>query len=67
MKTRFKFALISMAGVASMSYINLASAQEITGAGASFPAPLYSKWAAEYNKATGVKINYQSVGSGAGI
>ena len=33
----------------------------------SFPAPLYSKWASDYNKATGVKINYQSVGSGAGI
>lgn len=44
-----------------------ASAQEITGAGASFPAPLYAKWAADYNKATGVKVNYQSVGSGAGI
>jgi len=43
------------------------SAQDITGAGATFPAPLYSKWASEYNKATGVKINYQSVGSGAGI
>jgi ABC-type phosphate transport system substrate-binding protein len=42
-------------------------APEVTGAGASFPAPLYSKWAADYNKATGVKINYQSVGSGAGI
>jgi phosphate transport system substrate-binding protein len=42
-------------------------AQDVTGAGASFPAPLYSKWAADYNKATGVKINYQSVGSGAGI
>ena len=41
--------------------------QEATGAGASFPAPLYSKWAADYNKATGVKINYQSVGSSAGI
>ena len=41
--------------------------QEATGAGASFPAPLYSKWAADYNKATGVKINYQSVGSGAGL
>ncbi|KQM68702.1 phosphate ABC transporter substrate-binding protein PstS [Xylophilus sp. Leaf220] len=40
---------------------------EATGAGASFPAPLYAKWAADYNKATGVKINYQSVGSGAGI
>ena len=44
-----------------------AAAQEVTGAGASFPAPLYSKWASDYNKATGVKINYQSVGSGAGI
>jgi phosphate transport system substrate-binding protein len=42
-------------------------AQEITGAGASFPAPLYAKWAAEYNRSTGVKINYQSVGSGAGM
>ena len=43
------------------------SAQDITGAGATFPAPLYSKWASEYNKATGTKINYQSVVSGAGI
>jgi len=43
------------------------TAQDITGAGATFPAPLYSKWASEYNKATGTKINYQSVGSGAGI
>lgn len=42
-------------------------AQDATGAGASFPAPLYSKWAADYNKATGVKINYQSVGSSAGL
>jgi phosphate transport system substrate-binding protein len=42
-------------------------AQDITGAGASFPAPIYSKWAAEYNKVTGHKVNYQSVGSGAGI
>jgi phosphate transport system substrate-binding protein len=40
---------------------------EVTGAGASFPAPLYAKWAADYNKATGAKVNYQSVGSGAGI
>ena len=67
MKTSFKIALLSVAGAASLSYISLASAQEITGAGATFPAPLYSKWAAEYNKETGVKVNYQSVGSGAGI
>jgi phosphate transport system substrate-binding protein len=42
-------------------------AQDITGAGATFPAPLYAKWADSYNKATGNKVNYQSVGSGAGI
>ena len=44
-----------------------AQAQDVTGAGASFPAPLYSRWAADYNKATGNRINYQSVGSGAGM
>lgn len=40
---------------------------QINGAGATFPAPLYAKWADTYAKETGVKINYQSVGSGAGI
>jgi phosphate transport system substrate-binding protein len=44
-----------------------AVAQDVTGAGASFPAPVYAKWADAYNKATGARINYQSVGSGAGI
>ena len=44
-----------------------AFAQDVTGAGATFPAPLYAKWADAYNKATGIKINYQSVGSGAGM
>ena len=44
-----------------------AFAQEITGAGATFPAPIYAKWADAYNKASGVRVNYQSVGSGAGI
>jgi phosphate ABC transporter, phosphate-binding protein len=58
------------AGVAAAGVFSAAYAQEvkeITGAGASFPAPLYSKWAADYYKATGVKVNYQSVGSGAGL
>lgn len=44
-----------------------AQAQSINGAGATFPAPLYSKWAEAYNKETGVRLNYQSIGSGAGI
>ena len=67
MKTSFKVSLISMASIVVASYASVAVAQSITGAGASFPAPVYSKWAAEYNKATSVKVNYQSVGSGAGI
>ena len=44
-----------------------ALAQDVTGAGASFPAPVYAKWADAYNKVSGARINYQSVGSGAGI
>ncbi|WP_374404495.1 phosphate ABC transporter substrate-binding protein PstS [Niveibacterium sp.] len=44
-----------------------AQAAEVTGAGASFPAPVYAKWADAYQKATGNRINYQSIGSGGGI
>lgn len=44
-----------------------AHSQTINGAGATFPAPLYSKWAEAYNKETGIRLNYQSIGSGAGI
>ena len=44
-----------------------AQAADITGAGATFPAPIYGKWAEAYNKASGNKINYQSIGSGGGI
>lgn len=67
MKSAFKLSLTVALGLAGLSFATLSAAQDVTGAGASFPAPLYSKWAADYNKATGVKINYQSVGSGAGI
>ena len=55
------------AGIALAGAFSTVSAQEITGAGATFPAPLYAKWADAYHKATGARINYQSVGSGAGI
>ena len=67
MKFTAKATLSLSMGAALMSFAALATAQNVTGAGASFPAPLYSKWAADYYKATGVKINYQSVGSGAGL
>lgn len=66
MKTTIKFAQVALA-TAAFAVSAFAQAQQVTGAGASFPAPLYSKWAADYNKATGVRINYQSVGSGAGL
>ena len=67
MQMSFKLSLAGAVSAVVMSLSGLAMAQEITGAGATFPAPVYSKWAADYNKATGVKVNYQSVGSGAGI
>lgn len=67
MKLSLKFSLISAVTVAAVALPTMSVAQDVTGAGASFPAPLYSKWAADYNRATGVKINYQSVGSGAGL
>jgi phosphate transport system substrate-binding protein len=57
----------SMALAAALLGPCVAMAQDVTGAGASFPAPIYAKWADAYNKATGARINYQSVGSGAGI
>jgi len=58
----------SVATVVAVSAVSsMAFAQDITGAGATFPAPLYAKWAEAYNKASGARINYQSVGSGAGL
>lgn len=55
--------------VGLMAVVGLAQADDVTinGAGASFPYPIYSQWAHKYNSLTGVKINYQSIGSGGGI
>src|SRR5947209_11112974 len=44
-----------------------AAAVDLTGAGATFPYPVYAKWADAYKKETGVSLNYQSIGSGGGI
>ena len=44
-----------------------AQAQFVTGGGATFPAPIYAKWAGDYNRETGVRVNYQSIGSSGGI
>jgi phosphate transport system substrate-binding protein len=46
---------------------SLRAGEVINGAGATFPYPIYAKWAYEYEKATGNKVNYQSIGSGGGI
>ncbi|HUO76467.1 MAG TPA: phosphate ABC transporter substrate-binding protein PstS [Thermodesulfovibrionales bacterium] len=51
--------------VLSFSWAN--AEETLNGAGASFPYPVYSAWAYDYNKVTGVKLNYQSIGSGGGI
>ncbi len=60
------FRRATLAAAAAL-FVSSAFAQDVTGAGASFPAPVYAKWADAYNKAIGARINYQSVGSGAGI
>ena len=60
------FRRATLAAAATL-FVSSAFAQDVTGAGATFPAPLYAKWADAYNKATGARINYQSVGSGAGL
>jgi len=59
--------LVTMVLIGLLSF-NLAQAEEmLNGAGATFPYPVYSAWANEYNKVTGMKLNYQSIGSGGGI
>jgi phosphate transport system substrate-binding protein len=58
--------LILAAGLAAAAAVP-AAAQELTGAGATFPYPIYSKWFSDYAAKTRVKINYQSIGSGGGI
>ena len=49
-----------------LSFSHAGAAETLNGAGATFPYPVYSAWAYEYNKITGVKLNYQSIGSGGG-
>ncbi|MGA1539801.1 MAG: phosphate ABC transporter substrate-binding protein PstS [Chthoniobacterales bacterium] len=62
-----KASLLSLAVIAAVSGTSL-QAQQLSGAGATFPAPLYQRWAVEYNKQVpAIQVNYQSVGSGAGV
>ncbi len=59
---------LALAGAVALSASVLpAAAAEISGAGATFPYPIYAKWAEAYQKTSGVQLNYQAIGSGAGI
>ncbi len=61
------FRISTAAAVLAAASIATASAADISGAGATFPYPIYAKWADAYKKATGNGLNYQSIGSGGGI
>lgn len=58
---------LALAVSSAVLFATGAQAADITGAGASFPAPIYAKWADAYQKATGNRVNYQSIGSSGGI
>jgi phosphate transport system substrate-binding protein len=64
MKLKQAFRALAVIGAL---FSSAAQAIDITGAGATFPYPIYAKWADAYRKATGVGLNYQSIGSGGGI
>ena len=62
LKLKSFVAAIGLSAIAAASW-----AADITGAGATFPFPIYAKWAEAYKAATGVGLNYQSIGSSGGI
>jgi phosphate transport system substrate-binding protein len=65
---KLKSAILALAATGLLAGTMAASAQDLTGAGATFPNPIYTRWFSEYAKLhPSVHINYQSVGSGAGI
>ncbi len=68
-RSMFLVALVLGAALLSLNHVSTVQADNvtITGAGATFPFPLYSRWAYDYEGKTGVKLNYQSIGSGGGI
>ena len=61
------FRTLTAAGFIAAAVAVPATALDISGAGATFPYPIYAKWADAYKKETGVGLNYQSIGSGGGI
>jgi len=64
---RFKLKRVLAAGLGLLALAAAVEAADISGAGATFPYPIYSKWADAYKQQTGIGLNYQSIGSGGGI
>ena len=62
-----KFIALAAAAVIGAVVSQPVVAADISGAGATFPYPIYAKWADAYKKDTGIGLNYQSIGSGGGI
>jgi phosphate transport system substrate-binding protein len=65
--TNLKIGLMILASALGLCLSDAAAAADISGAGATFPYPIYAKWADAYKTLTGVGLNYQSIGSGGGI
>jgi phosphate transport system substrate-binding protein len=66
-KKAFRIAVVAASIGGAVAAGGVASAAELSGAGASFPYPIYAKWAEAYKAKTGTAMNYQSIGSGGGI
>lgn len=67
MNSKLKQLLIGLTAATAVAYAGVSYATDITGAGATFPYPVYAKWAEAYKAQGGVNMNYQSIGSGGGI
>lgn len=66
-RTFLKTVAAAALSVATIGFSNVALAADITGAGATFPFPIYAKWAEAYKAQTGIGLNYQSIGSSGGV
>jgi phosphate transport system substrate-binding protein len=67
MNSKLKQLIIGITAATAVAYAGASQATDITGAGATFPYPVYAKWADAYKTQTGIGMNYQSIGSGGGI
>ncbi len=67
MNSKLKQLIIGITAAAAVAFADASRATDITGAGATFPYPIYAKWADAYKTQTGIGMNYQSIGSGGGI